>query len=151
MDNEDNKLRILARRHEAYYDIWPQYSFVSGSQVPIGFALELCGLRNQHEQKLTPGDPASHDTYSELREIAAAVMRPSISDAEYTIQPFDNAMHECPARGFRPEIVLSVDITPQASNSVPGYESTGLQAVERALLDLSVHSGRGISRRSPHE
>jgi hypothetical protein len=147
MDNEDNRLRILAQCHEAYYDIWPEYSLVSGRQVPIGFALELCGLRNQHKQKLTPGDAASHDTYSELREIAAAVMRPSISEAEYHIQPFDNAIHECPARGFRPEIVLSVDITPKPSNSLPGHENTCLQAVERTLVHLGVHRGRGTSRR----
>jgi hypothetical protein len=150
MANEDSRLRVLARRHEAYYDIWPEYSLVSGRQVPIGFALELCGLRNQHEQKLTPGDPASHNTYSELREIAGAVIGPSISEAEYHIQPFDNAIHECPARRFRPEIVLSVDITPKPSNSLPGYENTCLQAVERTLVDLGVHRGRGISSRS-HE
>jgi len=139
--------RDLAGRHEVWYEIWPDYSLSEGRQVQVGFALELCGLRDQAEQKLTPGDEASKITYSDLRRIASAVMPASDADTACCIQPFDHALHECSRRSFRPEVVLSVEISNRGPGSSLVGENDCLRVIEEKLIDLGVRGGHGSSIR----
>lgn len=146
MDAKLEALQDLAKRHDVWYEVWPEYFVFNGNQVQTGFALELCGLRDQNEQRLTPGDEASKATYSDLRQIASAVVPASADDSEYYMKPFDHALHECSRRRFRPEIVLSIDILNRhpASGLLSG-ENNCLHVIEKRLTDLGVRGGHGSS------
>jgi hypothetical protein len=146
MDTKVEALRDLAGRHDVWYEVWPEYSVSDGKQVQAGFALELCGLRDQVEQRLTPGDEASKITYSDLRQIASAVLQTSADGSEYSIQPFDRALHECSRRRSRLEVVLSIDIFNRHPESdLHAGENNCLHVIEKKLTDLGIRGGHGSS------
>lgn len=113
MSETHEHLRELVRKYSVCYEVYPEYAFINDVKVPTGFDVELHGIREQDAMRLTPGDKSSHMAFSDVREIAQFVVPTTLDASDYTISPFDCALHESPRRNFRPEVICALGITHQ--------------------------------------
>jgi hypothetical protein len=75
-------------------------------------------------------------------------MPPTDAETECCIQPFDHALHECSRRSFRPEVVLSIQISKRRpGSSLLVGENNCLHVIEKKLTDLGIRGGHGSSMR----
>ena len=103
-----DRLRVLANKHNACYEVWPYIVFANGRQVKVGFEVELCGTNEDGASLLCPGCQQCKATFADLRQIAEAVIPGQGEMLRCEVRPYDAAVHQSPRRGFRPEVVLCI-------------------------------------------
>lgn len=130
----------MAQRHHVCYEVWPHYASVDGLKVQVGFNVELCAAQGSHAEHLTPCGRPSLETFDDLRQIARYILPENGNDAEFEILPYDHGVHESPKRGFRPEVVLSLQILHRHGFNQPvdPCEERCLRQMENRLKQLAV-------------
>lgn len=94
-------LRLIARQHQACYEIWPTWSSLCRKRTHKSFNLLLCGVNGHeiHEGNDCHAVPCcTHcaHTYSELREIAEWILDLKKPRSGFEIYSFDRALHMAP-------------------------------------------------------
>jgi hypothetical protein len=141
---EEEELTVLARKHDACYEIWPAQTVLAGRKVAAGFELELLGVNEAHGPPQAPGCPRCEDTYRDLHRIAVWLLAPPPTAARVEVAHYDASWHESPARSLRPEVALTIHIGPAAGLGAPvdsGVRDV-VAALESALGRLGSARGR---------
>lgn len=120
-------VRNLLRQHDACFEIWPLYEVVDGKFTRSGAELDLCAAPDHGAGHICPGCKDCRETYRLLQDVAKEAMSHLKPGCHEEVQAFDSAVHMSPRRRFRPEVVLAIQITPDAH---------GAQAVEEDLAQL---------------
>jgi hypothetical protein len=142
------RLRELAARHRACFEVWPEWATVWGAKTQIGYRLELCGV-NAHEEAggddhPVPGCWRCRRTYDDLRKIAEWVMPREERPSRYEVEPFDRAWHVAPKqRRSRNEIVLAVKILHRrdVNRPVDECEQRCLKEMRARIAGLGIEEG----------
>jgi len=66
---EEEELTVLARKHDACYEIWPAQTVLAGRKVAAGFELELLGVNEAHG----PPQGWGRSSTRALRDVVAAL------------------------------------------------------------------------------
>ena len=129
-----SELRSSAKRCQACFEVWPAWSVASGPRRQVGFEVDLCGGVEQ------PAAGARTAMYNELKRIAESVLPGDMGDVRVDVMPFDNSFHESPRRGFRPEVVVEIEITHSRAFEQPANaaEERCLRELEKGLAQLGV-------------
>jgi hypothetical protein len=124
-------LAELIQHHQICYEVWPEWAMVDGRRVQIGFEVDLCAAARDEP------DPSQ---FEQLKELAASVLTGDQSTTDFEILPFDNSVHESPRRGFRPEVVLGVQILHKHGSEQPvdDCEQQCLRDLEHRLRKLGI-------------
>ena len=138
------RLRVIARKHQTCYELWPDWSTKDGQKIQIGFELQLCGV-NEHAvsngKHPVPGCPQCFHTYTELRQIAEWILPLEERPSRYEIQSFDHALHQAPAkRQRRSEVVVTIVIMHRKdfNRPVDDCESLCLKEMRQRLTQLGI-------------
>jgi len=140
----ERELRLLARKHDACYEVWPAQTILAGRKVAAGFDLELLGVNEEHGSPQAPGCPRCEETDRDLRRIAAWLLAEPRAAARVELGPYDGAWHESPARGLRPEVAVRLHIEPAAGLGAPVDAGVrrAVAALEGGLARLGITRGR---------
>lgn len=138
------ELKELAQAHHVRYEVWPESLMVKGRMVKVGYDLELSGVHDHPEDRITPGCPHCQHTYLILRQIAEWILPTEARPSRYEIEPFDHALHVSPKRRFQPEVVLSVKILHRHGFDQPvdPCEERCLKEMREALASIGVTHGQ---------
>ncbi|MCZ2147896.1 MAG: hypothetical protein LC126_08960 [Bryobacterales bacterium] len=139
-----DQLRELVTLHGVRYEQWPEYQYVDGKKIAVGFSLELYGTRGHGEFRLSPGDPESIQTFEDLRRIAESALPPEDGFTRYEVEPYDPSLYIDPRHRGRAEVVLKVKIIHRLDffRPVDESEEQHLGEMERTLEELGVKRGR---------
>ena len=106
-----NRLKTLVRKHDVYFQVWPEFLASNGNKIRVGVEVDLCGAIDTAEPHFCPGCPRCEQTYSDLREIAEWVQPDPVEGAITQILAFDHAIHLGRGSRARPEVILVIHIS----------------------------------------
>jgi hypothetical protein len=141
---QQDQLRKLVALHGVRYERWPEYHYVDGKRIAVGFSLELYGIRDHGEAHLSPGDHESMETFEDLRKIAESVLPREEASTRHEVEPFDPSLYLDPRHPGRAEVALKVKIFHRLGffHPVDEFEEQQLAEMERGLEELGVRRGR---------
>jgi hypothetical protein len=141
---EEARLRDLAARIGARYEVFPDTEVVDHQIVRVGFELQLYALHeHEHERGAQIVGPECFKAYDELREIAEWIMPTASRPSRYEIEDFDRALHAEPGTSELGEIRLTVKILHRRDFFAPidACEETCLEEMKEKLARLGVREG----------
>jgi len=138
-------LRLIVRRHQVCYEVWPVWSVSEGVRTQKSFELLLCGVNGDIicEGGGLHAVPCCQPC-AELRKVAEWILHLKKPPSGYEIHSFDFALHMAPPhRHHRSEIVITTAIFPfpwpqsergarttlQTRNPGSRFVPTGIQSV----------------------
>lgn len=150
-DSEEFVRNAIAK-HRVSYERWNEFEMVNGVRTHTGYGLRLCGV-NRHDGTErdgsgghpVPGCAICRSTYDDLRRVAEWILPKDVRKSRYKIEPFDYAFHIAPkARGFREEIVVTIQILHRFNPNLPADECESLCLKEMCgkLKEFGVLEGR---------
>jgi hypothetical protein len=144
-------IRAFVIKRRACFERWNEFEMVNGIRTHTGYCLRLCGINERIGDERAagghhvPGCAFCRRTYGDLRRIAKWILPKDARKSEYKIEPFDYAFHIAPpARGFREEIVVTIQIPRRYNPRLPADECENQYLKEMCgrLKDLGVLEGR---------
>ena len=144
-------VRETIEKRRVCYERWNEFEMVNGVRTHTGYSLRLCGV-NRHDGfergsggHPVPGCAICRDTYDDLRRVAEWILPKDVRKSRYKIEPFDYAFHIAhKARGFREEIVVTIQILHRFNPNLPADECENLCLKEMCgkLKEFGVLEGR---------
>lgn len=146
----EESVKDLIEKHRVCYEWCNEYDMVNDVRTPIGYSLRLYGRNIKHEvdggceTEPVPGCPVCRKTYRDLVCVARWILPTEKRESQYKIDPFDSAFHFAPRRGWREEILVSIQILHRVDPSRPKdeCESRCLNEMCANLKKLGVLEGR---------
>jgi hypothetical protein len=134
------ELERLVQLHQVVFEQAPAYRMVDGKRSAVGYDLTLAGTHEPSVAHPLPGCWRCQKVFSDLRRVAEAVFPAPDRASGYGVEPFDHALHESPARGFRNDVELVVEIRHRESylDPIDDCERRCLADIERELKALGV-------------
>lgn len=147
-DSPMEQLRVIARKHQVCYEVWPERSVAEGLRIQIGFELQLCGT-NEHlapkeAQQPVPGCAICQGTYEDLKQIADWILPQEERPSRYEVGAFDRSLHVAPhSRHSRNEVVVPIHIMHRTefNREVDECENRCLKEMRDRLNQLGIYEG----------
>ena len=100
----------LVRRYHVCWETWPELLLADNRQRQVGFELELSGTLNAGQHPIWPEESECQRIFEALNAVAEFILPPEGRPSMYEITPYEHALHYSAARGYRPDVTLSVKI-----------------------------------------
>jgi len=136
----ETELRSMIDRYRICYEVWPDWAIVDDKKVQVGFELDLCAGCGKAPPPSSPDESPELETFEQLQDFVSAVLPSATTGTDFEILPWDSSVHQSPRRGFRPEVVLGVQIVHKhgAEGPVDDCEQRCLHDVEQRLKQLGI-------------
>ena len=141
IDPEMSKhLHELVKLHKVVFAVRPDLNYTKGEPRKIGFDLILYGTHAAPEHAPSPGCNECVQVWTDLYEIARAILPPDDRDSSSTIRPFDQLLYESKERQFRYDVELTIEVRHKKEflNPLDACESRCVSDMMQSLKRLGV-------------
>jgi hypothetical protein len=130
-----------ARRFRVCWEAWPEFVVVDGRKQQIGFELELSGTHAVEAEHVKPGCVYCLEVFVALLDIADAAVPDGMRAIGFEFRPYEKILRYSAARGFRPDVALSVKILHGDGRYSPVDEEQErcLRQIQQSLEMIGVH------------
>lgn len=139
-------LADLVKRYRVCWEVWPEYSMISGQERQTGFELELSGTHESATQHMGRGCPACRQIYSALHSVTGRVLPQQAQPSLYQIGPYEAALRYSAVRGSGSQgtLIVKIDVALKVKvrqlrgfdQSAGRCEMRGLRETKETLLGL---------------
>jgi hypothetical protein len=132
--------RAWAQHVKAAWEVSPLVEMERGTQVQVGFELELYARIATEVPPSGEGEDAGEAIWDRLREIAESLLPLAGADARLEVDPFEAAARLRPETQFAPEVLLSARLFHGSDLLAPVQpgDRERLKPVEDRLLELGL-------------
>ncbi len=132
--------RAWAQQVKAAWEVSPLVEMERGTQVQVGFELELYARIPAEVPLSGEGEDAGEAIWDRLREIAESLLPLAGADARLEVDPFEAASRLRPETQFAPEVLLSARLFHGSDLLAPvqSGDRERLKPVEDRLLELGL-------------
>jgi hypothetical protein len=136
--------REWAQQVKAAWEVSPLVEMERGTQVQVGFELELYARIPAELPPSDKGEEASEAIWDRLREIAESLLPLAGANARLEVDPFEAAARLRPETQFAPEVLLSARLFHGSDLLAPVQpgDRERLKPVEDRLLELGLKKAR---------
>jgi len=114
-------LAELVRRYRVCWEVWPEYSGTGQKSQQVGFELELLGT-GWSVGEFDPRCPESAEIHVALDAIARWILETD-KQVSFEIDHTGQSLYYSPARGNRPDVMLSIKIVHRTDFENPLHEN----------------------------
>ncbi len=141
--DDTTELQQLVRRHQLYWEVWPEYLSFEGRPRQVGFRLGLLGTHDHPAHPPVPGCEECQKVYRDLVRVGRWILPKAQRDSVYRILPFEAAIAYPPHGGSRQDVVLSIRIVHRTGFDLPvdACEAACLAEMKDRLRQLGAQDG----------
>lgn len=137
-------LTEAVKKFRIVYEVTKAEQIVDDERRAIGFDLTLCGAHPEGTESVDPSATEAGEARRAMEAIARAILPTEEGACHFSIRGFDHALHLAPAREFRSDVELVIEVRHRDGylESIDERERECLEQMQHRLEGLGIPQGR---------